>query len=334
MKRIEWVDFGKGLTIFFVLLVHVIEGVYKTDAFSNYDEFSEITMAIIFTFIMPVFFALSGYLYKSPIDFNHFKNNFVKKLINLFVPYAIFSFIYVVLQHFDSGAHNAYSWNSLLGILVQPIGYLWFLYVLFFVFLCVDLLTLLRIPKYLQLFIYFLLFVLVQFINLPYSLSGTFSWVFCFYLGFVFKEILSKIDKRISLYFLFLIFVTVIYYQSLTGGNWFETNIINGSNFVTKIISIPIAFFIFKNFTSNKFFRYFQYYGKYSLIIYLVHAPVASIIRVLLMKLGVTNYILLILMIAVVTWGVSVFVCYLSKNIKVISMVFYPVKNLSFLLKK
>ena len=66
MKRIRWVDFGKGFTIFFVLLAHCIDELYKTNIFSSYDILSKSMLAIIYTFIMPCFFALSGFLYKSP----------------------------------------------------------------------------------------------------------------------------------------------------------------------------------------------------------------------------------------------------------------------------
>ncbi|MCW6127843.1 acyltransferase family protein [Lactiplantibacillus plantarum] len=63
MKRISWVDFGKGITILFVVLGHVIDGVFNTPGYSNYNGITKTSIAIIFTFIMPVFFALSGYVY-------------------------------------------------------------------------------------------------------------------------------------------------------------------------------------------------------------------------------------------------------------------------------
>lgn len=63
LKRIEWVDFGKGFTILFVILSHVLDGVHKTAGFGSYDSITKVLMAISFTFIMPVFFGLSGYVY-------------------------------------------------------------------------------------------------------------------------------------------------------------------------------------------------------------------------------------------------------------------------------
>ncbi|GMA67576.1 hypothetical protein GCM10025884_12030 [Leuconostoc gelidum subsp. gelidum] len=62
-KRIMWLDFAKGITVFLVVIVHVVEGIYKTEMYHQYDTFSEITMGLLFTIVMPIFFALSGYVY-------------------------------------------------------------------------------------------------------------------------------------------------------------------------------------------------------------------------------------------------------------------------------
>lgn len=60
MKRIEWVDFGKGFTILFVVLSHVLDGLHKTAGLESYENVTKILMAVIFTFIMPVFFCFVG----------------------------------------------------------------------------------------------------------------------------------------------------------------------------------------------------------------------------------------------------------------------------------
>ncbi|MGI3100844.1 hypothetical protein [Companilactobacillus alimentarius] len=48
------------------MVVHCINEIYETNNFSNYDVISKSLLAIIYTFIMPCFFALSGFLYKNP----------------------------------------------------------------------------------------------------------------------------------------------------------------------------------------------------------------------------------------------------------------------------
>ena len=70
--------------------------------------------------------------------------------------------------------------------------------------------------------------------------------------------------------------------------------------------------------------RYFIKYGRYSLIIYLVHAPVASIVRTLILKIGLPPYTLLVISTLVISWSISIFVIYLSGKFSWVNFVFYP----------
>lgn len=54
-KRIAWLDFAKGVTIFLVVIVHVVEGVYKTGQFPAQQNISTNIMGVLFTVVMPVF---------------------------------------------------------------------------------------------------------------------------------------------------------------------------------------------------------------------------------------------------------------------------------------
>ena len=136
MKRITWIDFGKGFTIIFVLLAHIIMGIYSTGLYPDHNQFYYYSSWILFLFIMPVFFALSGFLYRSPNNLNEYLRMIRKKGIGLLLPYVIFSIIYVTLQHF-SKVNHLFSWDSLFTIFIEPISYLWFLYALFLVFLII-----------------------------------------------------------------------------------------------------------------------------------------------------------------------------------------------------
>lgn len=327
-KRIEWIDFGKGITILFVMLAHVIGGVFKTDGFGNYDSISKISMAIIFTFIMPVFFALSGFLYQSTDDFQVYIKNIVKKAVNLFGPYIFFSIIYVALQHFGNSVHDLYPWKDLIFIFEKPIGYLWFLYVLFFIFVFVGILDLLKINMWWQLIIYFLSFIVSQTVNMPYFLGGALTWTICFYSGYVLKNIFFDKwrHKRIIFFVIAILLITGCMYQYLVSVNWYQTNAMSLNNFLTKLLSIPIAFYLFTHIKQTAFFQYFRRCGKYSLIIYLVHAPTASVIRVIMLKVGVSNYFILILIVSLITWYISLFVCWLSNKYIWINVLFSPYK--------
>ena len=89
MKRIAWLDLAKGITIFFVVLVHVLEGIYKTGQYRQFNFFAEATMGILFTFVMPVFFALSGFVYKPVSGCKELLAGLKKKIISLGVPLSL-----------------------------------------------------------------------------------------------------------------------------------------------------------------------------------------------------------------------------------------------------
>lgn len=325
MKRIGWVDFGKGITIFLVLLVHVIEGVYKTGNYDQYNDLSRILMGLIFTFIMSVFFSLSGYLYKVPETLKGYLQSMKKKAVNLFIPYVLFSIVYVTMQHMGNNVHDLNSWGSLALIYKEPIGYLWFLYVLFFIFLLVGFFDLLKVNTYWQLTIYLGFFITSQLLDMPYVLSGTFTWTICFYIGYMIRTLKIVISKKMMIPLISVLLLGWLYQYNL-GGDWYQTNALAFKNVITKLVSIPISIRLFSNTKKNAFVDYFTRYGKYSLIIYLVHAPVTSVIRIILLRTGVLNYFVLIIGISVITWYISLAVCWMSDRFTWVNRIFYPYK--------
>ena len=78
----------------------------------------------------------------------------------------------------------------------------------------------------------------------------------------------------------------------------------------------------------SKFGPYFRKLGKDSIIIYLLHAPIVSVIRILLLKLGIDNIFIHICIGLCAGWFGSTLVIYLTSKIPYSDFVFYPVKYL------
>ena len=116
-KRIMWLDFAKGITVFLVVVVHVVEGIYKTEMYPQYDVFSEMTMGLLFTIVMPIFFALSGYVYQPVQNSQDFLKKIMNKLFRLGMPYIIFSIIYKVTLKPINGVNGYILILSKLGLL-------------------------------------------------------------------------------------------------------------------------------------------------------------------------------------------------------------------------
>ncbi|MEE8830905.1 MAG: acyltransferase [Leuconostoc gelidum] len=321
-----WLDFAKGITVFLVVIVHVVEGIYKTEMYHQYDTFSEITMGLLFTIVMPIFFALSGYVYNPVQNGQEFLKKTRNKLFRLGMPYIIFSIIYVVLQHISPSVHSLNSWQDLLQIYVMPVGYLWYLYVLFLVYVFVEIMHLIHIPSHWQMILYagLLLYSVMQFSNLLYPVKSLFMWVGSFYIGYILKEKPQILENKYMISACSVLFFCSVFWQGSQGGDWFNTDMMSLENIISKITSIPIFLYLFSRVKNGVITRYFINYGRYSLIIYLVHAPVASIVRTLILKIGLPPYTLLVISTLVISWGISIFVIYLSGKFSWVNFVFYP----------
>lgn len=329
-KRILWLDLAKGFTVFLVVLVHVIEGIYKTNQFQQYNWFSEMIMGLLFTVVMPIFFALSGYVYKALPTSKLLIKSLVHKLVSLGIPYIIFSVIYVSLQHMGSEVHQLSTWQDLGRIYAVPIGYLWYLYVLFFIYVLVGMMSLLKVPVFLQIGIYSILLLLnlEHVITMPYAFDRLFMWTISFYLGYFFKENPTILNRRGLFIFSLTIFALGLIWQFQHGDPWYDTNMMTRTDFIAKLASVPLFLYLFPHVKLGKVGKYFIKYGRHSLIIYLIHAPVASIVRVLLIKIGVQHYFLLVILTFIFAWLISVSAVYIAQKVKWIDIIFNPYQYL------
>lgn len=88
-KNILWVDIAKFIAMFLVVLEHVVLAFKMQDS-----EVIGYIRNVIVTFHMPVFFFISGYLYKQRTK----HDNYVKILYSLAIPYLIYQFLYLPLK--------------------------------------------------------------------------------------------------------------------------------------------------------------------------------------------------------------------------------------------
>lgn len=130
--RYEWLDYAKAIGICLVVLAHVAGGIRKGPAGDSLERWW-IVIDLIYTFHMPLFFGISGFLFarRPTLDVSKFAKS---SLISVVAPYLLWGLIYVSVQNLFPGASNNLTGMSrLLSILYDPIAHLWFLYVLFFV---------------------------------------------------------------------------------------------------------------------------------------------------------------------------------------------------------
>lgn len=133
-NRINWIDFGKGFAIFLVVIGHVFTGLFDSGKFTSDVKWLSIVIAFIYTFHIPVFFALSGYFFKSVENFKEYYYYYYymkKKTIVLGLPYIFYSIIHYVLQKIAGGSVRVpTTLFNLINIYKEPLGVVWYLYTL------------------------------------------------------------------------------------------------------------------------------------------------------------------------------------------------------------
>lgn len=199
-KRLDEIDILKSIGIILMIMGHI--------------GFGGIFDYYIHAFHMPMFFMISGFLYKvsnlSCIDF------IKKKAKSLIIPYILFSLFHYFIWIFIQLIKDSVNVNLLLPLhsifLINtdgmPIaGALWFLTALFFcecIYYFIDKIKNLKV-RYFCIFILILLGYTIPFyFRLPFALDVSFIGIGLFEIGAVFKKKYNT-DQKNCLFLLYLI---------------------------------------------------------------------------------------------------------------------------------
>jgi fucose 4-O-acetylase-like acetyltransferase len=130
--RLEWVDYAKGVGMFLVVLGHTLRGLEASDVIADGPTFRFVD-SWIYSFHMPLFFALSGFFAERQVKRN--MSVFLQeKLATLAYPYLLWSTLQALLQMAAGGYTNHQAnLSEISTILITPILEFWFLYALFLI---------------------------------------------------------------------------------------------------------------------------------------------------------------------------------------------------------
>jgi len=134
-KRNHFVDSLKGFAIVLVVLGHSIQ-------FGTYDGVTTkgVVFSFIYSFHMPLFMFLSGYVAKPDGTLRYAKDRFLR----LFVPFESYAFLVCIKECIRFGSIIASAKHFLYLQLFPNNGGLWFVYVLFFLHIILNLMIKMR----------------------------------------------------------------------------------------------------------------------------------------------------------------------------------------------
>lgn len=323
--NITWL---RGVATIGVLAIHASAPLISYN--ENLNEFALSYLIVVnqlARFCVPVFFLISGVLYGILYDDKEivYKSFISRRFVNIFIPYTVWSLIYLFLNCFTGemgcGDLSEIALNYLTG---NSYGHLYFIPAIFQFYLSLPLLLLIvRKINTKSLFCLFWVVVCIfvimiyryRIINLNSSTSVYylfesywFFWWFVFaILGLQFKFYINwfSLDGKYILYFIAVLFVMVfIMFQevraSLVNGGMYNLFFVSSKIEVSVGFLRPTAFFYalmccvlgFHLIVANKlpFFKLLSSVGKYSFGIYLAHPLVNKLLLKSLKMLGVHVY--------------------------------------------
>lgn len=299
-KRIEWIDICKGIAILLVIIGH--SGLTTGFAFD--------VKKLIYSFHMPLFFIISGYLFKKSTTKEFKLLDFIyKKIKSLVIPYFSFNIIFLALDICKSiiTGESIKLLNEILGIFVPIrnnvyVGVAWFLIWIFVTeilyYFLVFVLKKDSTVNIVSVLLYFIGFILIKHnIVLPYHIDAALISIVFYNFGNQLKKYELKFINVKCIYF--YIFIFIIFFLI----NNFVIKQLYGSNVTLDIyernLSYPIIYLlvsisgsliiiliskIIKFSTLKKIFKLFGYnslciYGFHTLINYII-MPILKIMNI------------------------------------------------------
>ena len=279
---IKNVDYIKGIAILLVCIGHA-----ATPSFLPRPHTYEYVVQAIYSFHMPLFFLISGFLSYKIIDIN-LKNNYIefikKKLYRICIPFLTISFITnLIVITLKILINDPLSTNAILDmikiIFLYPengiMGALWFLYTLFIINIISPILV--KFPLKIVIILAFLLNIFVPNNIYFLSISRVCFFLVYFLIGIYFRKFyynsinLKNINIFNKILILCVCIISIIFYSYIV------TNEINISKYFINILSflcglfgmvIMIAFI--KKIESLKISSLLSFLGKHSMDIYIL----------------------------------------------------------------
>lgn len=278
---------------------------------------------------------MSGYFFKPLSNIKEFLGYAKKKTIILGIPYIFYSIVHFCLQKVAGATVRVPTTIfDLINIYKQPLGVSWYIYVLWSILIIYGLLSIVIKNRRILFLISVLAYCCTLFVQTDiYIIQKTLVWGVCFLLGSILSEIrLNRIDsKKFLLFFIAFDFIYMLAWFLLYEVDS-KKDYVSYSNpglwGIAFVVCILFAFIIFPK-TENKtprIFEYFSKYGKDSLGIYILHAPICSMLRILMLKMGINSVFIHVIVGILLGWYLSIFATYIMKKIPILNIVLLPQK--------
>lgn len=289
-KRNYQIDFLRGVAVLLVLWGHCIQYLSQ----GQFDFFENIIFRFIYSFHMPLFMAISGYLFYYSYKKYSFKDMLFKILRSILYPIIACNCLFFLIYYRQSIIdffHGIIGIKSIVKIFYNNLGHLWFLWSYFYSSIGVLIITKLFNKKWCLGFFLFFIFLIIA----PYFLEFNKVmniWMFPYFIvGFLYNKYKDSfsLDLKFTIGLISIPIFSVLFnyfhhdtyaytsgFTNLIGTYGLSyQNFINIIRYTIGFVGIIMVTFIsnclFKTkYCDNKLIKIVSFLGKYSLQLYII----------------------------------------------------------------
>ena len=321
--REKWVDDVKVIACILVVLGHFFQSMTKSDILPKNDLYKWFNTTIYY-FHVPLFFICSGYLYQKYSKVNSVGSwckNVAKKALALGVPYATFTTATWVLKKAFSSSVNDQIGGFGNTLFLHPTSPYWYLYALFFIFLVTPTFNSVKATV-----VGLLVALIAKVLILTgggysvYAVSTVLSNEIWFVLGMSIcafdVQLKGKREQGMIGGFLFMISSVAVYMMEIRND---AVSFAMGLLACVAVISMVADY-------EDKFGKYMDFLAKYTMQIFLMHTLFAAPTRSVLLKMGVTNAVVHVVLGLSISFAGSIIAAWIMKKTKWLEFFVYPNK--------
>ena len=328
-SREYWLDYLRAFACILVTVGHLIMSFQ--DALILPDGSAvPVLIDLIYCFHVYIFFFCSGYLFQNVREnINHTKRTYVyqiEKCVDFLIVYVFFSGVtYAIKVVFSSDVNNAVEYNFLETLTKHPINQMWYLYAISTIYLFAH-----HIHSEKSVYIVSAFALLIKILVgipafaavIPVPIKYLCQNMIWFVIGqlFAYKQIEPTWSISVLLA---LLFIALFIFKSVFD---ISSDVLNA---MLTLLGILASEGIIRYLTKNKGATsgIWKYISKYMLQIYLLHTIFAAGIRIVLLKIGVTNVWPHLILGLLFSFIMPVLFAIIAERIGFLNVFFFPVKT-------
>lgn len=278
------------------MIGHVVDGYINGDSYPSSVVAEYSIYQFIYTFHMPLFFLVSGFLFSLAYvdnDGGVRSSKLKTQLLDIIVIYIVFSIIMVTFKVFCSGfVNHQASFSELLSIGWKPIAQYWYLYVLAIFYLIHILLVKCKRTILLAVILFCLSACAAAMVpaSKAFTLYQSLFTIPFFFIGTLMQRSGREPNWRVAFIGVFVAALLCLLFWKHGTESLFQ--VVSLTPVVNTFIALGFCLFFWKAFSSVKWLdnKALEICGRYCLEIYVTHCFLTAGFRSVFTALGMTNF--------------------------------------------